>query len=253
MKRLLLALPALFLTNCPLLAATPPDHPARLNQEISPTYPMEMVEANQVGVMELTFDVQPDGTVRNVRAFGTMTPQQIRSSLSNISHLRYDPAVVGGQPVEEKNVHKEVRLALDNPDVSMLEANSFACDVTDKGILENCSSPLPPKPAMFMGRPLVDSINGWQVSARHQEGHPVRGHQIFTVAVAATRQSPLPAPVSEIDPSWNVHAFIQSCPSDRTHMLCQIIPLEVSGNHYRLPAGASLPGNMPEELIIGLR
>ncbi|MFT8807737.1 hypothetical protein [Gluconobacter sp.] len=253
MKRLALALPALFLLHQTLLAATVPDHPARLIQEASPTYPAEMLEANQMGVMELTFNVRPDGTISNVTAFGTMTLQQMRTSLGGIYHLKYDPAVVNGQPVEEKNVHKEIRLIVENPDVSMLEVNSFACDVTEKGILENCSSRLPPKPAMFLGRPLVDSINGWQVSIRQEQGHAVRDHRFFTVAVATTSQRPLPAPVAEIDSSWSVHAFVQGCPVDHTQATCPAIPLQVSGNRYTLPTGTRLPGNAPEELVIGLR
>lgn len=139
---------------------------------------------------------------------------------------------------------------MDDPDVSTLEVNSFACDVTEKGILENCSSRLPPRPAMLLGHPLVDSINGWQVPARHEQGHPVRDQRVLTVAVATTRRLPLPAPVVEINPSWNVHAFLQGCPADQAQPACQVVPVQVSGNQYRLPAGTHLPGIAPEEIII---
>lgn len=111
MKRLALALPALFLPNCMSLAAGIPDHPARLIQESPPTYPADMMIANAIGVMELTFDVEANGTIRNVTAFGTMPPQQIRSSLAQVHRLKYDPAVMNGHPVEKKtSTRKSVSL-----------------------------------------------------------------------------------------------------------------------------------------------
>lgn len=104
----------------PAAAAATRDRPAQLFRSQPPVHPESIARYRVKGEVEITLDVEADGTVSNARAGWATHPDFVAPALAAVREWRYRPAIRDGQPAPTYDV--KVRVV---SDVTVLGGAAF--------------------------------------------------------------------------------------------------------------------------------
>src|SRR4051812_1404050 len=82
------------------------DTPAKKLRVVLPSYPQELVEANEGGSVSVQFYIEPDGTVSNAALLGSPSPELGAITLKAIVQWTFSPAIKDGKAIRTKAVQK---------------------------------------------------------------------------------------------------------------------------------------------------
>lgn len=71
----------------------------KLVRNIQPVYTAEAQESGITGSVVLTFEINKDGTTRNVKVAGSLEPSLDAQAVKAVGQWLFDPATKDGQPV----------------------------------------------------------------------------------------------------------------------------------------------------------
>jgi TonB family protein len=93
-------------TPSPTALAGDVDTPAKKLRVVLPSYPQELVEANEGGSVSVQFYIEPDGTVSDAALVGSPHSELGAITLKAIMQWRFSPAIKDGKPIRTKVVQK---------------------------------------------------------------------------------------------------------------------------------------------------
>ena len=98
---LLAASPGPAIAQEPAPASRPPRsiQPPRLVSRVNPAYPREVMRERIEGLVQLTVNIESDGSIGDVKVVQSLDPRLDAAAVEAVKQWRYEPATVDGKPV----------------------------------------------------------------------------------------------------------------------------------------------------------